>query len=68
MSTLDFNSAVVNYVGFTGIGLFVIAWAHATYTDYQWREQERRYRRACEIQEWTKIQQVRNLFTMNTIR
>lgn len=68
MTTLQFNAAVVNYVGFTGIGIFIIAWAHATYTDLVWKRQEREYRRVREIQEWNKINQVRNLFTMNTIR
>jgi hypothetical protein len=68
MSTLQFNAMIVNFVGYTGIAIFVIAWAHATYSDIMWKRQERDHRRAREIQEWTKIQQVRNLFTMNTIR
>jgi len=68
MSTLQFNAMIVNVVGYTGIGLFVVAWAHATYTDLVWKRQEREYRRVREIQEWNKINQVRNLFTMNTIR
>jgi hypothetical protein len=68
MSTLDFNAAVVNVIGFTGIGFFMIAWAHATYSDIMWKRQERDHRRAREIQEWTKIQQARNLFTVNTIK
>jgi len=68
MSTLEFNAAVVNVTGFTCIGIFVIAWAHATYTDMVWRRQEREYRRARAIQEWNKIQAVRNVFEMNTIR
>lgn len=68
MNTLDFNAAVVNIVGFIGITIFVIAWAHATYTDVVWRRQEREYRRVLALQEFSKIQASRNTFTVNTIR
>jgi hypothetical protein len=68
MTTLQFNAAVVNVVGFTMIAIFISAWAHATYTDIMWRKQEREYRRVLAIQEWSKIQASRNVFTVNTIK
>jgi superoxide dismutase len=68
MTTLQFNAFLVNLVGFTMIAIFIAAWAHATYTDFQWRRQEREYRRILALQEWSKIQASRNVFTVNTIR
>jgi hypothetical protein len=68
MTILQFNSALVNVVGYTMIGLFVMAWAHATYTDLVWRKQEREYRRVLALQEFSKIQAARNVFIRNTIR
>jgi hypothetical protein len=68
MSTLQFNAAIVNIVGYTGITIFIAAWAHATYTDLVWRRQEREYRRVLALQEFTRIQAIRNTFTVNTIK
>jgi hypothetical protein len=68
MTTLQFNAMVVNFVGFSMIGIFVLAWVHATYTDLVWRRQEREYRRILALQEFSKIQAARNVFERNTIR
>jgi hypothetical protein len=68
MSTLQFNAAIVNVTGYTMIAIFIAAWAHATYTDIVWRRQEREYRRVLALQEFSKIQASRNVFTVNTIK
>jgi hypothetical protein len=67
MTTLQFNAFLVNTVGFTMIAIFIVAWAHATYTDLVWRDQERRYRRVLALQEFNKIQAARNVFRVNEI-